>query len=242
MNRQLRWVGQWLLITFSVTGTAQSIPVWTESLVDKDSLWPPPHFSVPVCWENTNDFSLERRWVEESVYAHIEGVNREVSGLRFLNSAGARGGWSVCKPNSLGVRVTVDDSPSRSDVGRQWNRDRDGNKLSERATRMYLNFSFRLSPDDAWCRKEREHCIRAIAVHEFMHAVGFLHEQLRTDAPDNCKAHWAEHPDFEGYRPTPVTESYDADSHMNYCTNMYRRPLRLSLLDVATLRRLYPFN
>ena len=242
MNRLASWTVRLLTFIVSSTAGAQSTPVWLEAIVDRDSVWPGPPFNVFVCWESTNDFSNERRWVEESIYAYIEGVNREVSGLQFLNSTGGRGAWTACKPNALGIRITVEDSPSRSDVGRQWIRDGKGNKLSERATRMYLNFSFKLSPKDAWCRQEREHCIKAIAIHEFMHAVGFLHEQLRDDTPIECKADWSERPDFKGYQPERITVSYDADSHMNYCTNMYRKPVRLSQLDVASLRRLYPLQ
>ncbi len=38
------------------------------------------------------------------------------------------------------------------------------------------------------CRKSKEYCIRAIAVHEFGHAISLTHEQSRADAPGECAA------------------------------------------------------
>jgi hypothetical protein len=208
-----------------------------EAYVDASTLWQPPY--VSVCWELTDGlFTRERGWVEQSVRDHIG----RVSSLRFLPASG----WGECRSDALGIRIRVADAWPRSFVGRQWARDAQGNIMKdsfgrpqERPTTMILNFSFQTVKEDFdRCFEEREHCIRAIAVHEFLHAVGFLHEQLRPDAPSNCKMKFAHIRDFEGYKPLKVGE-YDPDSHMNYCTDMYRHPIRLSSGDLGVLRRFY---
>jgi len=204
-----------------------------EGYADKSAIWTSPYISV--CWEPGADaFATERGWVEESVRNHIQNV----SSLRFL-------GWGDCKPDTMGIRVRIADEWPRSAVGQQWVRNASDpthllrdvfGRPQQRPTNMILNFSFQNEFTE--CASQREHCIRAIAVHEFLHAVGFLHEQLRSDADPACKARYARQKDFEGYQPLPVGE-YDPDSHMNYCANMYRRPIRLSSGDVKVLEYFY---
>lgn len=94
-------------------------------------------------------------------------------------------------------------------------------------------------------------CIEFQVIHEFLHALGFLHEHLRgeylTDAPDWCKSfvdadrtgeldairkHWA------SYGVETVGE-YDPSSIMNYCNkNNYRTGGSMSATDVAGLQAL----
>ncbi|WP_373290327.1 M12 family metallopeptidase [Neoroseomonas lacus] len=101
---------------------------------------------------------------------------------------------------------------------------------------MLLNFELAQWP----CYTDREHCIVAVARHEFMHAVGVLHEHIRPDAPEPCRSGHSEQRDFRGARPQSVTD-YDPDSIMNYCNNIYRlsRPPTLSRLDILTIQYLY---
>jgi serine protease len=205
-----------------------------EGYVDQDGIWPSPR--VRVCWEpGSNSFTVEKGWVKDAVETTIE----QNSPVRFQS-------WGECGPQDLGIRIRIADEHPRSQVGRQWTRDPNnplrfvtnafGQRI-EQPTPMVLNFTF----DDSFqfCQPEREHCIRAIGVHEFLHALGFLHEQLRADAPADCRARFAHSADFPGYRPIHATQDYDADSHVNYCANMYRRPIRLSVGDTSVLQRFY---
>jgi hypothetical protein len=213
-----------------------------EAYVDKAGLW--PSTQVPVCWETGADaFPDEKVWVEDAVATLIE----EQSAVRFQS-------WENCTPaddTAQIIRITVSDEHPYSYVGRQFARDADGTLRQDAVgrsvpmpTAMVLNFTFVAAFSDVLsdsCGGRREHCIRAIAVHEFLHALGFLHEQLREDAPAECKQRFAHLSDFPGWKPLRIGD-YDPDSHMNYCANMYREPIRLSEQDVAILNAFYHFQ
>jgi hypothetical protein len=174
-----------------------------------------PGLDLEVCWEaGAEAFPQEQQLVHRAISSSLEQVSR----LRFL-------GWGRCQPQSTGIRITVADEGPRAEVGYQ----------GGRPTRMWLNFAFQQWPCPA-----RDHCIVAIAIHEFLHAVGILHEHLRSDAPIQCRQAYAHTTDFTGVTPQAVT-AYDPDSIMNYCNNIYdtARPPQLSRLDIVALQVLY---
>lgn len=191
-----------------------------EKLID-DKLFPNitakwPGGKAPVCWENpTDDNKKGRAWVRDAILNSWE----KHTPFQFLN-------WRACKENSVGIRILIEDrGPHVKVLGR---------KLDGIKNGMVLNFTF-----NTWgigCGEEfaREGCIRAVAVHEFGHAMGFSHEQNRPDAPGEC-ATLAQGTDGNDTTLTP----YDPYSVMNYCAPQWNAGGVLSALDIKGANKFY---
>lgn len=175
-----------------------------------------------VCWENaTPENEKERGWVKEAV----ESTWQKHSGLKFT-------GWEACAPNSWGIRILIaDEGPHTKGVGRQiaWNEDG-----TEKDAGMVLNFTFaNWAPA---CAAKREQCIKAIAIHEFGHALGFMHEVATNDVPGECGKPQPQSGTSD--KPAPLTP-WDSCSVMNYCAPDDLRA-ELSPCDILLLQRIYP--
>lgn len=110
--------------------------------------------AISVCWEAPAAWGTERDWVRDEV----EHVWSEVSGVHLT-------GWGPCRTGASGIRIQVsDEGPHVKALGRALDGYHGG---------LVLNFSFQNWGTE--CRDQREHCIRAIAVHEFGHAFGLTH-------------------------------------------------------------------
>jgi hypothetical protein len=148
---------------------------------------------IPVCWENSASTPVDQQGRAWTRQAAQETWERHAP-LRFV-------GWQGCTAQSRGIRIGIaDEGPHVKHLGKHLDGMRHG---------MVLNFTFR-----RWglsCAQRQEYCIKAIAMHEFGHALGFTHEQNRPDAPAECRAERA------GTDGDMLVTAYDLFSVMNYC-------------------------
>ena len=200
------------------------------AIVDISAIW--PTLNIEVCWEGSaSGFVAERRLVQQAVRNHIEAN----SGYRFGDTL-----WGDCDPDERPrIRISVEDSNPRSEVGFQGAR----GFGRARPTRMWLNFTYAVWSPVCSAAQQKDRCNEFIAVHEFLHALGALHEQLHPDvARDDpaCFARYRDHNrhDVQGHQPVALT-AYSPTSALNYCYNgHWDHGVRLSDQDKVSLQRM----
>jgi Astacin (Peptidase family M12A) len=210
-------------------------PPTTHGLVERDGIW--PQLTIPVCWKASIDgFNDEKTWVRKAIHHTIEVA----SAYRLTRADGSD--WPICQPGLRAeVQIVVVDQVPNSNVGLQTRTDKVTRVRRASPTEMDVNFLFKEQFQNcASPAKYRENCIKVIAVHEAMHALGVLHEQYNTNLKvinHDCylKLRGMFKNDYHGTNVWPVT-SYDPDSIMNYCREIYLQPPTLSSLDVTTLK------
>jgi hypothetical protein len=206
---------------------------FSEPGVDHPTLW--PGGVIPVCFKNVPNGDNGSNNYSKSLRDAVESKWGRYANITFT-------GWYQCPEENPGEVVQIIDTQSHS-VNPQT--DGVGHNVGG-PRKMFLSYArwdgcgsnflgFGVSD---W------NCFSFTAMHEFGHAIGFKHEQQRSDTPVSCTNGQKFGQGMTDVRlgdgaESPFMTEYDANSIMNYCNSNWNNGGNLSVLDIAGLQAMY---